>query len=276
MPSLFKISNVPKRLDSNEATKELTRMNAAADGERSVRTSHLVGLEEAQTPTQPYNQLYITLAMRTILVVWLTEVQGRFGLKDETLHLAVRVLDMFMAMCHDIPRRQFQLVGTTALMIASKYEEVEQLALKDLVWITNETYTAKQLIDYESLILSAIKYTLGIPSELYFLMCDEYTKEETRLAHYIVDIARAGSIDFVGIKSSELASAAMTMAMSCLTEASYEECWENVNQHNLPTRVFMDIVPCLEKLTEAIGCLRADKEMDPIRLKFSDVRAILN
>ena len=63
----------------------------------------------------------ITPAMRTILVDWLIEVQENFELFHETLYLAVRLTDRYLAL-KDIKREYLQLVGATAMLIAAKFE----------------------------------------------------------------------------------------------------------------------------------------------------------
>jgi len=66
-------------------------------------------------------QPQVTPAMRSILVDWLVEVQQNFELHHETLYLAVKLTDRFLD--HSpIPKDNLQLLGTTAVLVASKYE----------------------------------------------------------------------------------------------------------------------------------------------------------
>ena len=44
------------------------------------------------------------------------------NLKDETLHLAAKLIDKFQSK-HPIDLDKFQLVGVGALLLAAKYEE---------------------------------------------------------------------------------------------------------------------------------------------------------
>ena len=60
----------------------------------------------------------ITINMRSILVDWLVEVNDEYKLHSETLHLAVNYLDRFLSVM-TVVRAKLQLVGTTALFIAS-------------------------------------------------------------------------------------------------------------------------------------------------------------
>ena len=63
----------------------------------------------------------ITLRMRAILVDWLVDVHNQFQLKDETLSLAIRLLDDYLAITDDVNKKTLQLIGITCLWMASKY-----------------------------------------------------------------------------------------------------------------------------------------------------------
>lgn len=62
-----------------------------------------------------------------------------------------------------------QLFGVTALLIASKYEDVYPPTISDLVYITADTYTEEQIKESERNMLKDLDYRLGGPSPLIFL-----------------------------------------------------------------------------------------------------------
>ena len=70
--------------------------------------------------------------MRQILIDWLVDVHESFGLKEETLHLAIIYLDEYQKR-QMICRDDYQLVGVTCLWIASKYEEIYPPNIKKYV-----------------------------------------------------------------------------------------------------------------------------------------------
>lgn len=70
------------------------------------------------------NQKYITSSMRAILVDWLVEVQENFELNHETLYLAVKLVDMYVARTVT-PKESLQLVGAVSLFIAAKFDVSE-------------------------------------------------------------------------------------------------------------------------------------------------------
>lgn len=68
-------------------------------------------------------QIEINERMRSILVDWLIEVHNKFELMPETLYLTVDIVDQYLSM-RTVLRRELQLVGVSAMLIASKYEEI--------------------------------------------------------------------------------------------------------------------------------------------------------
>ena len=64
----------------------------------------------------------LTPSMRAILIDWIVEVQENFELYHETMYLAIRILDLFLQSKSDIKKDNLQLIGVTALLIASKIE----------------------------------------------------------------------------------------------------------------------------------------------------------
>ena len=78
--------------------------------------------------------------MRAILVDWLVEVHLKFKLMPETLYLTVNIIDRFLEV-RSVMRSKLQLVGVTAMLLASKYEEIYAPEVRDFVYITDRAYT---------------------------------------------------------------------------------------------------------------------------------------
>lgn len=60
---------------------------------------------------------------RAILIDWLIEVHNRFEPMPETLYLTINLIDRFLSL-KTMPRKELQLVGLGAMLIACKYEEI--------------------------------------------------------------------------------------------------------------------------------------------------------
>ena len=80
-----------------------------------------------QNESRPHDyidsQPEINESMRAILVDWRIDVHRKFELSPETLYLTINIVDRFLAI-KIVSRRELQLVGISAMLMASKYEEI--------------------------------------------------------------------------------------------------------------------------------------------------------
>ena len=77
--------------------------------------------------------------MRSILVDWMIQVQHHLLLSQETLYLAVGILDSVLHR-RDVDPDNLQLVGITSMLIASKLEEYYAAEIKKLLHLTENSY----------------------------------------------------------------------------------------------------------------------------------------
>ena len=98
-------------------------------------------------PVYMEDQQYINERMRSILVDWLVEVHLKFKLVPETLYLTINIIDRYLAKT-EVTRPKLQLVGVTALLIASKYEEIYPPELRDLVYICDRAYSKNEVRNF--------------------------------------------------------------------------------------------------------------------------------
>jgi hypothetical protein len=90
-------------------------------------------------------QTDINEKMRAILVDWLIDVHLKFKLLPETLYLTVEYIDRYLNK-EPVTRKKLQLVGVTAMLIASKYEEIYAPEIRDFVYITDKAYTKEEIL----------------------------------------------------------------------------------------------------------------------------------
>lgn len=97
------------------------------------------------TTTSAYmkNQPYINARMRSILIDWLIEVNLKWKYVPATLYLNVSIVDRYLSKA-TVKRSELQLVGVTALFIASKYEEIYPRELEDMTHICDGAYTESE------------------------------------------------------------------------------------------------------------------------------------
>src|SRR5205085_1789213 len=95
-----------------------------------------------------------------VLVDLLIQLQLHFDLLPETLFLTVNCVDRFLS--HKaIPLKKLELVGATALSIASKYEEAKHLSAQDIMCMLDRDYTISEIAKVERNMLRC----LGLSSE---------------------------------------------------------------------------------------------------------------
>ena len=90
------------------------------------------------------------LKMRRKLIDWLIDVHMKFKLLPETLFLTVNIIDRYCER-NQVKKKNYQLLGVTSMLIASKYEEIYPPELRDLVYICDKAYTEN---DVSNLLIS--------------------------------------------------------------------------------------------------------------------------
>lgn len=165
-------------------------------------------------PNYMSKQTDINTEMRLVLVDWLTDVVAEYDLSLETLHLAVSVVDRTLSVV-DCPRSKLQLIGATAVMIAAKFEEIYPPEVKEYVYITDDTYSSRQILRMETVILSSIRFQVSAPTSNWFgsrlARIARASKRTTNAMDYLLQLALLDH-NYIGYRSSVLACAALCMA----------------------------------------------------------------
>jgi len=115
------IVNKPKIIDIDESDKD--NHLAAVEYVDDMYSFYKEVEKESQPKMYMHIQTEMNEKMRAILIDWLLEVHIKFELNLETLYLTVNIIDRFLSV-KAVPKRELQLVGISALLIASKYEEI--------------------------------------------------------------------------------------------------------------------------------------------------------
>lgn len=106
--------------------------------------------------------------MRAILLDWLVEVHLKFRLEMRTLYLTVNIIDRFLEKVV-VMRNKLQLVGVASMLLAAKYEEICPPPVADYVYLTDNAYTANEILECESKILNTLQFRLTVPTSWIFL-----------------------------------------------------------------------------------------------------------
>lgn len=140
----------------------------------SVYSNHIYEYLRTLESIYPVSKGYlsgqeVTPKMRSILIDWLVDVHQQFHLIQETLYLTVAIIDRFLQAFRSIDRKRLQLVGVTAMFIASKYEEMYFPDISDFLYITDNAYSKVEMLQMEMLIVKTLDYSFGRPLPLHFL-----------------------------------------------------------------------------------------------------------
>uniref|UniRef100_I3MFJ9 G2/mitotic-specific cyclin-B1 n=1 Tax=Ictidomys tridecemlineatus TaxID=43179 RepID=I3MFJ9_ICTTR len=194
----------------SEYVKDIYAYLRQLEEEQSVRPKYLLGRE-------------VTGNMRAILIDWLIQVQMKFRLLQETMYMTVSIIDRFMQ-DNCVPKKMLQLVGVTAMFIASKYEEMYPPEIGDFAFVTNNTYTKHQIRQMEMKILRVLNFGLGRPLPLHFLRraskIGEVDVEQHTLAKYLMELTML-DYDMVHFPPSQIAAGAFCLALKILDNGEW-------------------------------------------------------
>lgn len=182
--------------------------------------------EQVNRPKAAYmkKQQDITGSMRSILIDWLVEVSEEYKLHTETLYLAVNYTDRFLSQM-SVLRGKLQLVGTASMYIAAKYEEISPPDVTEFVYITDDTYTKKQVLRMEHLLLKVLDFRMNTPTTNNFLthylrflrMSGLIVSDKVEhLARYLAELTLLESDCFLNFLPSQIAASAIYLSMFTL------------------------------------------------------------
>ncbi|KAG7496771.1 G2/mitotic-specific cyclin-B3 [Solea senegalensis] len=203
--------------------------------------------------------------MRAILIDWLVEVQENFELYHETLYLAVKMTDHFLSHT-PVHREMLQLVGSTAMLIASKFEERSPPCLDDFLYICDDAYKREELISMEASILQALSFDINIPIPYRFLRryakCVNAGMDTLTLARFFCEMSLM-DMNLVAERGSLLASSCLLMALVTKSLGG----WSPILQFHSGYQT-SDLVPVVRKVYEMMEAPPDDK-LRAIRNKYS-------
>ncbi|XP_010251837.1 PREDICTED: G2/mitotic-specific cyclin S13-7 isoform X2 [Nelumbo nucifera] len=179
-------------------------------------------LEENASRVHDYmhSQPDINEKMRSILVDWLIEVHYKFELRPETLYLTIHVIDRFLSM-KAVPRRELQLLGIGAMLIASKYEEIWAPEVNDLVLISDRAYSREQILAMEKAILGKLEWTLTVPTPYVFLVRFIKAASDEKMENMIFFMAELGLMHYETIRyCPSMVAASAVYAAQCTLNKS--------------------------------------------------------
>lgn len=248
IPSAMDVSfDSPMDMSVVEGEEKPIDVNEVPEYAAEIHT-YLREMEVKSRPKAGYmkKQPDITNCMRAILVDWLVEVGEEYKLQNETLYLAVNYIDRFLSSM-SVLRGKLQLVGTAAMLLASKFEEIYPPEVAEFVYITDDTYTKKQVLRMEHLVLKVLSFDLAVPTINQFLtqyfLNQSVNKQVESLAMYLGELSLVDSDPFLKYLPSHTAAAAYILANHTVTGGSWPKSLIEMTGYSLE-----DLMPCIEDL----------------------------
>ena len=137
------------------------------------------------------NQSDINEKMRAMLIDWIIDVHFKFKLKSETLFLTVWLIDKYLSE-KQMKRGRLQLLGVTSMLISCKYEEIYSPEVFDFVYITENSYEKKDIINLEFEILKMLEFNVTIPTSnnFYEIISSllNFNTQEFYLGKYLLEL----------------------------------------------------------------------------------------
>ncbi|XP_069557776.1 cyclin-A2 [Brachyistius frenatus] len=248
LPSAMDVSfDSPMDMSVVEGQEKPVNVNEVSEYAAEIH-NYLREMEMKNRPKAGYmkKQPDITNSMRAILVDWLVEVGEEYKLQNETLYLAVNYIDRFLSSM-SVLRGKLQLVGTAAMLLASKFEEIYPPEVAEFVYITDDTYTKKQVLRMEHLVLKVLSFDLAAPTINQFLtqyfLNQSVGKQVESMAMYLGELSLVDCDPFLKYVPSQMAAAVYVLANNTVTGGSWPKSLKEMTGYSLD-----DLMPCVEDL----------------------------
>ncbi|XP_076889496.1 G2/mitotic-specific cyclin-2-like [Bidens hawaiensis] len=170
------------------------------------------------SPSYMAQQFDLNEKMRGILIDWLIEVHHKFDLQPETLFLTVNLIDRFLAK-QTVIRKNLQLVGLVAMLLACKYEEVSVPIIDDLIFISDKAYSRSQILAMEKQMLNTLDFNMSLPTPYVFvkrfIKAAQSDSKLDQLSFFMVELCLV-EYEMLKFPSSLLAAASVYTAQCTL------------------------------------------------------------
>ncbi|XP_039366722.1 cyclin-P isoform X4 [Mauremys reevesii] len=163
----------------------------------------------------------LTAEMRALIVDWLVQVHEYLGLADETLYLAVYLMNAYMKVAR-VRVPALQLLGITCLFLACKVEECTVPEPAELCFMAEDSFSPRELLRMERKVLSRLNFQLGYTNPLHLLRLlgalGRWAPQVHHLATYFLELCLMEA-DCAAFEPAQLAAAALGLAQRVQQEA---------------------------------------------------------
>ena len=112
----------------------------------------------------------LTPEMRTVAVEWLILIHFKiFKFSENTLFLAIKIFDRYLSKV-DLTADQSELLLYTSFMLASKYNEIEYVNMKEVLKLSQDKFNQEQIVNMETQILIKLDFEISEPTMYEFFV----------------------------------------------------------------------------------------------------------
>ena len=157
--------------------------------------------------------------MRATLIDWLMQVHMRYHMLPETLWIAVNIVDRFLS-ARIVSLAKLQLVGVTAMFIASKYEEILAPSVEEFVFMTENGYSREEILKGERIVLSTLEFNVSTYCTPYLWVrriskADDYDIQTRTLCKFLMEVTLLNHL-FLRARPSPIAAVGMYLSKRML------------------------------------------------------------
>ncbi|TNN19600.1 G2/mitotic-specific cyclin-B1 isoform 1 [Schistosoma japonicum] len=202
----------------------------------------------------------LTESVRSTLCDWMIKVQQYLKLRTESLHLAVNLVDQYTWRQITLCPSDYQLLGITAIFIAVKFIERFPPATKTLCYLTENSYSPKQVLDFEMKMLQVLDFCINIPLPHHFLdraivACNDLTvtgKAKIELAcRYLFELSLT-ELSAAGVLATVKCAAGVYLTRE-LIRLEYENGKSKTNDIQINSNDSIRLSVTFETWPEALG-----------------------
>ncbi|XP_057695150.1 cyclin N-terminal domain-containing protein 2 isoform X3 [Corythoichthys intestinalis] len=226
LPGLHSLQALVPSLLRHEVELALEKLELVWD--RTFAWEMFLDMMRSQTwQTLPNTEMtrHFSDVTRAVLVDWLIQVHEMLHFQEETLYLAIHLLNRSLRLVK-VTTANLQLLGIVCLFLAAKKEECLLPEVSGLCYLMDHAYTKHQLLRMERKVLTGLKFNLSYCPPLHFLLLlssiARCSAQMVWMARYLLELSllEGRCVAFLPL---QLAGAALCLARHVLKEPQTPE-----------------------------------------------------
>lgn len=244
---------------SNEKVRDIIYDGCPSDVKADIYAELRKSELRQSTPHYLDKHTHILGRGRIILLDWLIEVVKKFSCDIRTFHCAIKYIDKFLSKMYTYPVVDYQVMGTAALLIASKLEDCLDMDVKDCMTVLPDD-PKDLLLETEAKILKELNWDISPVTSTEFLglfvvtVCiyvEDMLKERDVLMKLSTYCATVALFDYhiaIELLPSQIAATSVFYAIYMIIGC---DCWPEVMER-ISGYSKADVLELSDKLHDAL------------------------